>query len=153
MRINKSVRGFVLAAAAFAASAVPAFADDWIVKNSASNVETTVSKLVAAVEGVGATVFATVDHAVGAQSIDAELDDMTLVMFGNPRLGTPILQSAPRAGLDLPIRVLIWDDAGQTKIGYLDPAELKGRYSVEGADKSFEMMAGALMKLTDAAAQ
>lgn len=130
-----------------------AMADNWIIKDSNSDVVTTADKLVAAVEGAGAKVFARVDHAAGAASIDAELAPMTLVMFGNPKLGTPILQNAPQAGLDLPIRVLIWDDNGVTKIGYLDPAELKARYAVQGADKSFEMMTGALGKLTDAASR
>ena len=130
-----------------------AMADIWIIKDSASDVATTADKLVAAVEGAGAKVFARVDHAAGAASIDAELAPMTLVMFGNPKLGTPILQAAPQAGLDLPIRVLIWDDNGATKIGYLDPADFKARYDVEGADKSFEMMTGALGKLTDAASK
>lgn len=130
-----------------------AMADNWIIKDSASDVATTADKLVAAVEGAGAKVFARVDHAAGAASIDAELAPMILVMFGNPKLGTPILQAAPQAGLDLPIRVLIWDDNGATKIGYLDPADFKARYDVEGADKSFEMMTGALGKLTDAASK
>ena len=127
--------------------------DGWIIKTSSVSVEQTADKLVAAVEKAGAKVFARVDHAAGARSIDAELADMTLVMFGNPKIGTPILQAAPRAGLDLPNRVLIWDDAGQTRIGYLDPVELKARYKVEGADKAFEVMTGALGKLTDAAAE
>lgn len=78
---------------------------------------------------------------------------MTMVMFGNPKLGTPILQAAPQAGIDLPIRVLIWVEGGTTKIGYLDPAALKERYSVGGADMSFKRMAGALDKLTNAASQ
>ena len=125
--------------------------DGWIIKNSAASVEQTADKLVAAVEKAGAKVFARVDHAGGARSIDAELADMTLVMFGNPKIGTPIMQAAPKAGLDLPNRVLIWDEQGQTRIGYLDPAELKARYKVEGADKAFEVMTGALGKLTDAA--
>ncbi|MEP3436021.1 MAG: DUF302 domain-containing protein [Hoeflea sp.] len=127
--------------------------DGWIIKDSSGSVETTADRLVEAVEKAGAKVFARVDHAAGARSIDAELAGMTLVMFGNPKIGTPILQAAPRAGLDLPNRVLIWDDAGQTRIGYLDPAELKARYEVEGADQAFEVMTGALGKLTDAAAK
>ena len=124
-------------------------AESWIIKDSSSDVATTVNKLTAAVEKAGAKVFAVVDHAAGAKSIDADLQDMTLVMFGNPKLGTPILQAAPQAGLDLPIR----DDAGTTKVGYLDPAGLKARYNVNGADKSFAMMTGALDKLTSAAAK
>lgn len=128
-------------------------AENWIIKDSAHDVSTTADKLVAAVEAAGAKVFARVDHAAGARSIGAELVPMTLVMFGNPKLGTPILQAAPQAGLDLPIRVLVWDEDGATKIGYVDPQDLKARYSIKTADKSFQMMAGALSKLTDAASQ
>lgn len=137
----------------FIAMTITAQAENWIIKDSANDVAATADKLVAAVENAGAKVFARVDHAAGAKSIDAELAPMTLVMFGNPKLGTPILQAAPQAGIDLPIRVLVWDDNGQTKIGYLEPAALKARYNVEGADKSFEMMTGALGKLTDAASK
>ena len=128
-------------------------ADGWIIKNSSFSVEETADKLVAAIEKAGAKVFARVDHAAGARSIDAELDDMTLVMFGNPNIGTPILKAEPRTGLELPNRVLIWDENGQTRIGYLDPAQLRKRYSVKGADEAFDTMAGALGKLTDAATQ
>ncbi|AKI00938.1 hypothetical protein IMCC20628_02235 [Hoeflea sp. IMCC20628] len=136
------------------ATSVSARAEDgWVIKSSAVSVEKTADKLVAAVEKAGAKVFARVDHAAGAKSIDAELADMTMVMFGNPKIGTPILQAEPRAGLDLPNRVLIWDDEGQTKIGYLDPADLKARYKITGADKAFDVMTGALGKLTDAASQ
>lgn len=153
MYISKLIKIAVAGIGISIATLGAAMADNWIIKDSASDVAVTADKLVAAVEGAGAKVFARVDHAAGAASIDAELAPMTLVMFGNPKLGTPILQNAPQAGLDLPIRVLIWDDNGSTKIGYLDPADLKARYSVEGADKSFEMMTGALGKLTDAASQ
>lgn len=153
MIISKMTKTAVVGIGISPATLGAAMADNWIIKDSASDVATTADKLVTAVEGAGAKVFARVDHAAGAASIDAELAPMTLVMFGNPKLGTPILQAAPQAGLDLPIRVLIWDDNGATKIGYLDPADLKVRYSVEGADKSFEMMTGALGKLTDAASQ
>lgn len=141
-------------AALLLATSVSARAEDgWVIKTSAVSVEKTADKLVAAVEKAGAKVFARVDHAAGARSIDAELTDMTVVMFGNPKIGTPVLQAEPRAGLDLPNRVLIWDDEGQTKIGYLDPADLKARYKVSGADQAFEVMSGALGKLTDAASQ
>lgn len=127
--------------------------DSWIIKESPASVEITADKLEAAIGAAGATVFARIDHAAGAKSIDAELEDMTLVVFGNPKIGTPIMQAEPRAGLDLPIRVLIWEDQGQTKIGYLDPAALQERYSIEGADQSFMTMKGALEKLTNAATQ
>ena len=153
MNFSKIMKTAVVGISISIATLGAAMADNWIIKDSASDVATTADKLVAAVEGAGAKVFARVDHAAGAASVDQQLAPMTLVMFGNPKMGTPILQNAPQAGLDLPIRVLIWDDNGATKIGYLDPADFKARYSVEGADKSFEMMKGALGKLTDAASK
>jgi uncharacterized protein (DUF302 family) len=146
------LRSLVVALVATAVTVAPAIAEEWITRESPASVDETADKLVAAVEGVGAKVFARVDHAAGAQSIGEEMAPMTLVMFGNPKLGTPILKAAPKSGLDLPIRVLIWDDNGTTMIGYLDPMSLKARYSVEGADKSFEAMTGALEKLTSVAA-
>ena len=137
----------IIAASTLAAQA----ADGWIIKDSASSVAETADRLVGAVENAGATVFARVDHAAGAASIDAELAPMTMVMFGNPRIGTPILQAAPYAGIDLPLRVLIWEEDGTTRVGYLDPAALKARYAVEGADEALAMMTGALDNLTNAA--
>lgn len=154
MLISKQIRIAASAAAMVAASGFAALAEEgWIVKDSSASVEATADKLVAAVENAGSKVFARIDHAKAAESIGAELAGMTMVMFGNPKIGTPILQAAPKAGIDLPLRVLIWDDGGQTKIGYLDPAELKARYTVNGADATFEQMTGALGKLTDAAAK
>lgn len=132
---------------------MPALAENWIVKDSASSVAETADKLAAAAENAGATVFAKVDHAAGAAKIGEEMAPMILVMFGNPKLGTPILKAAPQTGLDLPLRVLVWDEGGTTKIGYLTPEALKARYGVEGVDGAFEAMAGALDKLTAAAAQ
>lgn len=154
MTFHRKLKFAAAAAALSIMSGATAQAEDnWIMKTSSVSVEMTADRLVAAVENAGARVFARVDHAAGAKSIEAELEDMTLVIFGNPKIGTPILQAEPRTGLDLPNRVLIWDDNGQTTIGYLDPAQLKQRYSVKGADKAFDTMAGALGKLTDAAAK
>jgi uncharacterized protein (DUF302 family) len=149
---------FIAAFCASLLSIVPAYAaghsdGGWTVKQSPSSVADTVDKLTSAVENAGAKVFAVVDHAAGAASIDQQLAPMTLVIFGNPAIGTPLLQANPRAGLDLPIRVLIWEEEGQTQIGYLNPEELKARYELEGADEAVMKMTGALDKLTGAAAQ
>lgn len=128
-----------------------AMADDWITKTSPHSVEKTVAQLTAAIEGAGAKVFAVVDHAAGAKKVDAKLAPATLVIFGNPKIGTPVMQANIRAGLDLPLRVLVFEEDGKTKIGYLDPAKLKQRYEISGADEVFAKITGALNKLTDAA--
>jgi len=127
--------------------------EGWIVKDSNHSVSDTADKLVSIIDNAPPKLFARIDHAAGARSIDMELEDSTLVIFGAPQIGTPIMQQNIMAGLDLPIRVLIWDDNGQTKIGYLDPQALKARYSIEGAEQAFEGMAGAISKMTDGAAQ
>jgi uncharacterized protein (DUF302 family) len=97
-------------------------------------------------------VFARVDHAAGARATGLALEPTILVMFGNPKIGTPIISADRRAGLDLPIRVLIWEEAGKTMLGYENPSDLKSRYGVEGADAAFAAMTGALDKLTGMAA-
>ncbi|MEP3265045.1 MAG: DUF302 domain-containing protein [Hyphomicrobiales bacterium] len=128
-------------------------ADDIITKTSPHSVEKTVAQFTAAVEGAGAKVFAVIDHAAGAKSVDAELAPATLVVFGNPKIGTPVMQANIRAGLDLPLRVLVFEEAGKTTIAYLDPAKMKARYDISGADEVFAKITGALNKLTDAAAK
>ncbi len=138
---------FILAAA-FTLAAHTAFAGDWIVKDSANDTNKTADQLVAAIEKAGAKVMARVDHAAGAEAVGMTLEPTILVMFGNPKIGTPIITADRRAGLDLPIRVLIWEEAGKTKLGYENPADLKARYGIAGADKAFEAMTGALDKLT-----
>ncbi len=126
--------------------------EGWIIKDSKHSVSDTADKLVGIIENAPPKLFARIDHAAGAKSIDMELADATLIIFGAPQIGTPVMQENILAGLDLPIRVLIWDDGGQTKIGYLDPAALKARYNIDGAEKAFNGMAGAIAKFTDGAA-
>ncbi|MDH3194894.1 MAG: DUF302 domain-containing protein [Hyphomicrobiales bacterium] len=131
----------------------PAFAQGLIVKQAHGSVDETVAKFKAAVEGAGAEVFAVVDHAKGAMSVGSQVPPVTVVIFGNPKLGTPLIAANPQIGLDLPLKVLIWEEAGETMIGYTDPAALKDRYRVTGADETFATIAGALGKLTDKAAE
>ncbi len=147
------MRKLFLASTIIAFSAAQALSAEWITRESSASVTETANRLVAAAEGAGATVFARVDHAAGAEAVGEELPPTTLVIFGNPRLGTPILQADRRAGLDLPLRVLIWEEDGATMLGYEDPDGLKDRYAVEGADEAFEAMRGALENLTMAATQ
>ncbi len=133
----------------------PAIAADsqMLTKNAEGSVDEVASRLVDVAKQAGAMIVARVDHAQNAASVEADMPPTVLVIFGNPEIGTPIIQSDRKAGLDLPIRVLIWQEGEVTKIGYLDPTVLASRYELdEGAKASIEKMAGALNKLTDAAA-
>jgi len=86
-----------------------ASASDLITKTSPHSVSETIDRLTAAVEKAGAKVFARVDHAKGAMTVDMELRPTEMLMFGNPKLGTPALQAAQTIGLDLPLRVVAYE--------------------------------------------
>ncbi|MDX2287626.1 MAG: DUF302 domain-containing protein [Hyphomicrobiaceae bacterium] len=128
-------------------------AGDLIIKDSGRSVRETGDALVSGIAAKGLTVFARVDHAAGAASAGLSLDPSEVVIFGNPKVGTPLMQASPTVGLDLPMRVLIWQDkGGAVKIGYLDPAKLKERHSIVGQDAVIGQMTSALDGLTSAAA-
>jgi len=131
--------------------AMPAWAD-YVRVEASGSVEEVADRLVAAVEGAGAKVFARVPHSKGAMSVDMELQDAELVIFGNPALGTPALQQDIRAGLVLPLRVLVHDDGGQTVLTYESVDAMFEGLEI-APDAEFRMkMTGALAKLTGAAA-
>ena len=144
---------FSTALSALALMSAPVFAQEMISKTSAHSVPVTMDRLQAAVEGAGATVFARVDHAKGAGSVDMDLRPTQLLIFGNPKRGTPVLQAGQTAGLDLPMRVLVHEGAdGTVTITYHDPARLTADHGVPAATKQLGMMTGALGNLTDKAA-
>jgi uncharacterized protein (DUF302 family) len=101
-----------------------------ITKASRTPVAATVSRLVALVESKGMKVFAVIDHSGEAANVDMALRETKVVIFGSPRAGTPVMQTYPTAALDLPLRVLIWDDEGQTRVTYTAPEALAARYGI-----------------------
>ena len=96
--------------------------------------------------------FARIDHAAGARNADVELEANVLLIFGNTHVGTPLMQADPRVGIELPLRMLIWQDGQGAHLGYLDPRELADRYALEGQQQTLERQAAVLNKLAIAAA-
>jgi len=142
----------VVLAAAFVLTSGPVIAAELVTKPSPHSVSVTVDRLVAAVEGAGAKVFARVDHAAGATSVGAELRPTQMLMFGNPKLGTPALQAAQTAGLDMPLRVVVYQDqAGQVHVTYHSPAKLSEDHGIPADAEVLKKMAGALNNLTNKA--
>ncbi len=139
------------AIAALALTAMPAFAET-VTKPSAHSVADTVDRLVAAVEGAGATVMARVPHSQGAASVDLELPESELVIFGNPRVGTLIMQQDLRAGVILPLRVLVHADGeGGAAVTYQTAESLFDGLDVDVTSEAAQRINGALGNLTDAA--
>ena len=116
-------------------------------KVSPRSVTDTVSRLTGILSAKGLKVFAVIDQAAEARQVGLELRETVLVVFGNPAAGTPVMAAAPLSALDLPLKVLIWADGGQTKVSYFGPAALAARY-----DLSAELAAhlAAIDPLTDA---
>jgi uncharacterized protein (DUF302 family) len=123
-----------------------------IVKRSTSGYRETVNRLSEAIERRGLTVFGRVDHAAAARESGLELADEEVVMFGNPRAGTPLMQSDPRIGIELPLRILVWADAEGVLLGYRDPRELAADYDVAQDESTLEQMATLLAELSGEAA-
>jgi uncharacterized protein (DUF302 family) len=124
-----------------------------VVKRSASGYGETVVRLNDAIASRGLTVFARIDHAVAAREAGLELADEQVVVFGNPRAGTPLMQGDPRIGVELPLRMLVWADPDGVLLGYRDPRELGDRYDIAGEHQQIlQQMATLLGELADEAA-
>jgi len=111
--------------------AVGLFANDIIVKNSNNSVEATMNKLQNIVTKKGFTVFAVVDHQAGATKVRMKLPPSKEIIFGNPKMGTMLMQEKMTVGLDLPIRVLVFqDEKKKTKIAYRDGRWLDAEHNL-----------------------
>jgi uncharacterized protein (DUF302 family) len=119
-----------------------------VTKLSPWSVADTVARLTDVVGSKGLKVFTVIDHSGEAEAAGLELPEMKVVIFGSPEAGTPVMQAAPLAALDLPLKVLVWADGDQTKLTYTAPAQLAARYSL--SDELSARLAG-IDALTDAA--
>jgi uncharacterized protein (DUF302 family) len=123
-----------------------------ITKKSSHSVKVTLDRLEAALKEKGITVAVRWDHAGAAKGVGMPLRPMEVLIFGNPKLGTPLMQSNPRAGVDLPLKVLAWeDDKGQVWIGYTKPDALAARYDIHNQGEVIKKITGALDGLTNQA--
>ncbi len=127
MQVLYSLVALTLAVAVSVASA----ADGLIVRTSPHNAKDTMNRLEELVQQRGLKVFVRIDHAAGAASVGKSLRPTELLIFGHPQGGTPLMECAQSAGIDLPLKALVWEDAAaQVWLGYNDPAFLAQRHGV-----------------------
>ena len=123
-----------------------------VVKQGSADFGATVERLKSAIEARGAKIAAVVDHAAAAQANGVSLEPTTLVIFGNPILGTPLMQSQRTAGLDLPMRVLVWEDAdGIVRVAYWPPSRTAAAHGITDRGDIVGKMTAALDAITDEA--
>ncbi len=113
---------------------------------------TTLSRLTDALAARGLTVFAEIDHAEGAREAGMQLRDEVLVVFGNPRAGTPLMQEDARVGIELPLRMLVWDSGDGILLGYNDPRGLTAAYRIGAHAEILAAMASLLEAIAGEAA-
>ena len=99
-------------------------------KMSPRSVSATVSRLTGILAAKGMKVFAVIDQSEEARGAGLRLRETTLVIFGNPAAGTPVMDAAPLAALDLPLKVLIWADGSRTNVTYYSPGAIAERYGL-----------------------
>jgi uncharacterized protein (DUF302 family) len=90
----------------------------------------TVDRLKAAIGARGIKLFAVIDHSGEAAAAGLELRDTKLLIFGSPQAGTAVMAARPLAALDLPLKLLVWDDDGQTSVSYVPPSALAARHAL-----------------------
>jgi len=119
-----------------------------IIRESPYSAAETLDRIEIIVVEAGAALFARIDHAAGARREGVEMADAQLLIFGNPALGTPLIEEARLAGLDLPLRVLAWEEDGSVRIAWTDPAEIARRAGADPDSQAVAAITGALERIT-----
>ena len=113
----------------------------------------TMDRLEAEIRAKGMTVFARIDHAAGAAEAGLELRPTELIIFGNARGGTPLMEASQTAGIDLPLKALVWQDAaGKTWLSYNEPSWIVQRHGLGVRAEIVDKMAAALSAISRKAA-
>ena len=124
-------------------------ADDLIEKESRYKTNKTISEIEKIVTDKGMSVFAIIDHKAAAKSVNLNIPDSKVIIFGNPKIGARIMLKDERAALDLPIRILVYEDEnGKTKILYHNPQTLKKLYNLKEC-QAIDMMESFLNTITN----
>ncbi len=141
----------ILLCALFSTTAL-AGGDGIIKKKSAHSVKVTLDRLENVLKKKGIGIAVRWNHAAKAKGAGFEMRDTEILIFGNPKMGSPLMLSNQQIGIDLPMKALAYKDAkGQVWLAYNDPAYLKKRHGISDKDPVFNKMTGALNKLTSKA--
>ncbi|GCE12404.1 DUF302 domain-containing protein [Tengunoibacter tsumagoiensis] len=111
-------------------SGIPPSAEGVITRRSPFAVLETIDRLQKAMESHHLTIFAHIDHSEGARRVGLEMQEAHVLLFGNPRSGTPLMVASPLLALDLPLKVLIWQQDKHVWVSSIDPTYLQKRYAL-----------------------
>ncbi len=146
-------KAFLAALTAFLVAAPAAAADGVIDVRSDFSVQETTARVENLLNEKGMTIFKRINHSEGAGKVGIDLRETVLILFGNPKVGSPLMKCRQSVALDLPQKALIWEDGdGQTWISYNDPAYLGKRHDIGGCDEVLDKIGKALGAIAGAAA-
>ncbi len=133
---------------------VPAMAADGVINvQSAFNVQETADRLENILNEKGMTIFKRIKHSEGAGKVGIELRDTELIIFGNPKVGSPLMKCQQSVAIDLPQKALVWEDhESLVWISYNDPGYLRKRHNISGCEEVISKIKNALSGITKAAA-
>lgn len=152
--MRQSLAMMLMALACLLQSGGAAIAANLVKKPSPHTVATTMDRLENALAAKNISVIARVDHAASAAKVDMTLRPTTLLIFGNPALGTPLMQQNQLVGLSLPMKVLAWrDEGGQVWLAYQHPRAIAAAHGLDPQQDMIEKMAKGLDNLTETAAR
>ena len=134
-------------------SNTPELGEGIITKTSGNSFEDTYSALQATIaNNANLTIVAEVNHTMNAIGVNLELNPTRLIIFGNPNLGTPLMQNKQTTGLDLPQKILVWeDDEDMVHVSYNDPAFIAERHGIMDNTETLETITNALDNISNAA--
>ncbi|MFT5717806.1 MAG: hypothetical protein ACI9T7_002004 [Oleiphilaceae bacterium] len=137
----------------FMFSAYASGADGMLSVESHYSVKETADKFESIIKKKGLTLFARIDHQKNAAGVNLELRPIELLIFGNPKVGTPLMQCSQKVAIDLPQKVLIWkDEKSKVWLSYNNPEYLRERHKIEGCDQVINKISNVLKVLTNAVA-
>ena len=142
-----------LAVLLIAYAAIPAVAADGVIHvGSDSNVENTATRLEKILRDKGMTIFTRIPHSESAQKVGIVLRDTELILFGNPKVGSPLMKCSQSAAIDLPQKALVWEDeSGKTWISYNDPRYIEKRHGISGCEEVLAKIEKALAGIVKSA--
>lgn len=111
-----------------------------VIETSDESVDATVDRVESGIEESPLTLVTTIDHAGNTASTDIDLPPTTLLVFGNPTVGTPLIETDRTVAIDLPQKILVWAEDGSTKIAYNDPTYLAERHGIDGQTDRLEQI-------------
>jgi uncharacterized protein (DUF302 family) len=147
------MRNFILIAIASFMCVQLAYAGDGLVKTkSPYSVKVTADRLEKVLQTKGMTIFGRINHARAAEKVGKKLRPTELLLFGNPKVGTPLMQCGQSVAIDLPQKALIWQDAtGQVWLTYNDPQYIAQRHGIKDCQKVIDKISRALNNFAQAA--